>query len=187
MASFDLTARDIDIAFRFRRNSVLPVRRADGVVAKQMQNVPRLDHAPDGTPLGLLIEPPGEYGAQEQLVLDPLMLPENLVEAGQPWLRAATVFHAFQHSGAAEVAYRAWYTRQAVHLIDALLAQHGHHRSIGLIDGFRVNLGGHVRYRERDWELTGMLQAATTAPWPLTGSEVRPLITGGASMPDDFA
>lgn len=181
MAERDLRQNELDLAFAFARSEPAPYRSFLGQLWTAPVDAPRFDHDAGGAPLGLLVESGSDLGLGDRLSLDPLILPAELVEAGDAGTREATIFHVFAREVAVgqdeTVEHRAWYTRNAVAAVDALMRQPGHHRSIGVIAGFRENLGGFVRYRGQVWLLTGYLAAGNG----ILASDDLPLITAGAA------
>lgn len=165
--SGDLGQESFDIAFHFSRPVTADARAANGEVATFPVNQPRFDHDAEGIPRGLLVETGPYFGAADRVRLDPLMLPEDIVE------QQVTIFHRFARAGGQEER-RAWYSVNAVATIDALLAASGHHLEIGLVAGYLRNRGGFVRYRRQSWILTGAI--ATVAGQVLSDRHGRPLI-----------
>lgn len=181
MAAGDLTQADFDLAFGFSRSEAAPFRDGAGAVQTAAVDEPRFDHDAGGAPLGLKVAPGSDLGTQDRLAFDALMLPATLASPASPQEAEATVFHIFRPEGSDEAVYRAWYSRDVKATIDTLLRQHGHHEQIGVIAGFRENLGGFVRYRAREWHLANVLETAGSV---LTDGTARPLITAGAEFFD---
>lgn len=173
MADGDLDQGDFDIAFAFTRPGAAAYRNAAGALVQAGINVPRFDHLPDGTPRGFLVQPGEQMGQADRALLDPLMLPAELLSD------RVTVLHALD-TGTGLVR-RAWYSQDAKATIDACLSIAGHHLSIGVIAGFRARQGsrfepGFVRYRRQSWSLTRALAASSLAA--LSDEDGRPLIGG---------
>ncbi|QDH35840.1 hypothetical protein [Porphyrobacter sp. YT40] len=190
-----LRADQFPIAFDFARSEAAAVRGADGVVRTLAANVPRFDHDTTGKPRGLLVTSGSDIGGQDRSAFDPLMLPAALTEGEDLKAREATVYHAFvplaasQTEGgvsaaspeqfAAGIIRRAFYTREAARLIDALIRSAGHHLVIGTHAGFAENRDGFARYRGKLWQLPLGLGADGAA---LSSVEHKPLITSGALL-----
>lgn len=143
-------------AFDFARSEAASCRDATGTEQLLAADLPRFDHDDNGTPLGLLIGSGEDLGGGDRTAIDPLMLPEELLTGSD---RAATVFHLFD-PGTGPVR-RAWYSRNALATVNALLDQVGHHIAIGVVAGFRPREddggAGLVRYRGQAWTLPGLL------------------------------
>lgn len=186
MAAGDLHQDDLDIAFAFSRSEVATYLNANGAPVTAAVNVPRFDHGTDGSARGLLMTVGSDLGTQDRIALDPLMLPETMISGPRNVDREATVFHAFVALDAEEwvIERRAWYTRQAKVLIDRLLGQQGHHVEIGVITGFRVNLGGYCRLRGEVWSLPPGLEGnAAGAAFAADALGNKPLILSGSESP----
>ncbi|MBD3728752.1 MAG: hypothetical protein IE933_03520 [Sphingomonadales bacterium] len=192
MADGDLTPADFGVAFTFARSEAGNFTDAGGILQLAPIDVPRFDHADDGTPRGLLVTPGSDLGRQDRTAIDPLMLPLDLVAGTDPAAREATVFHCFRPEPTPEAAdafdagiqRRALYSRDAARTIDALLRQPGHHLAIGVVAGFRPNLGGFTRFRGQQWILTGKLAAVGGVLGDGSSVEGRALITCGAEVID---
>lgn len=190
-----LRASQFPIAFAFARSEAGAVRGPDGVVTTQGPDLPRFDHDTAGKPRGLLVTPGSDLGGQDRSAFDPLMLPAELTEGADLTAREATVYHAFVPLAASQtedgvsaaspeafeagIVRRAFYTREAARLIDALMRTAGHHLTIGAHAGFAENAGGFARYRGKLWRLPESLGVDGAA---LTSSAVKPLITSGAVL-----
>lgn len=183
-----LTSNDFGVAFSFARSEVASVRNATGALVSAPINTPRFDHSAGGAARGLLITAGSDIGGQDRASLDPLMLPVAMVQGSDVQGREATVFHAFRGVQSGEVSdaafeasvmRRAYYTREAISLVDALLQSQGHHVSIGVRPGFSENRNGFARYRGWLWQLpTGL-----SAPGGVLAAEAnRPVITSGARL-----
>lgn len=161
-------------AFDFARSETASCRDAAGAEQLLGPDLPRFDHDEEGAPLGLLITAGADLGGGDRAALDPLMLPEDLLTGTD---RAATVFHMFD-PGTGPVR-RAWYSRNALATVNALLDQAGHHLAIGVVPGFRPREddggAGIVRYRGQAWTLPGLLGAPA-----LTDGAGSALIIAGA-------
>ena len=173
MADGDLDQGDFDIAFAFTRPTAAAYRNPGGALVEAAIDAPRFDHLPDGTPRGLLVETGDQLGQADDVRLDALMLPEDLLSA------RVTVLHALDMG--AGLVRRAWYSEDAKATIDACLSIAGHHVSIGVIAGYRARQGsrfepGFVRYRRQSWALTRVLAASSIAALGDEGG--RPLIGG---------
>lgn len=190
-----LGASQFAIAFDFARSEAAAVRGADGVVRTLAPNIPRFDHDAEGKPRGLLVAPGSDIGGQDRSAFDPLMLPAELTEGTDLTAREATVYHAFVPLAASQtedgvsaaspeefeagIVRRAFYTRKAARLIDALVRSAGHHLVIGAHAGFADNRDGFARYRGKLWQLPQGLGVDGAA---LTSSPAKPLITSGALL-----
>lgn len=189
-----LRASQFAIAFDFARSEAAAVRGEDGVVTTLAADQPRFDHDPAGKPRGLLVTPGSDIGGQDRSAFDPLMLPAALTEGDDQSAREATVYHAFvpltasQTDGGvsaapqdvfeAAIIRRAFYTREAARLIDALIRSAGHHLIIGAHAGFAENRDGFARYRGKLWQLPQGIRGDDSGA--LTSSADKPLITSGA-------
>lgn len=201
MAFGDLIQADFALAFTLVRGEAGAVRDATGTPTTAAINAPRFDHGADGAVRGLLVTPGSDIGLQDRLAIEPLMLPVELTDGTSQDLRACTVFHVFRpapqsptaslleaiegfepEEWAAGIERRAWYSRNARATIDALLAQTGHHLELGVIAGFRENLGGFVRLRGQVWQLAGLLAADPAGV--LDDGAGRPIVLAGAEMVD---
>lgn len=186
MAATDLTQADFDIAFAFARSEASAYVDAAGGDQVAPIDVPRFDHDPAGASRGLLLTPGTDLGTADRIAIDPLMLPAPLVDGAASGEREATVFHAFVPLGADPwiIDRRAWYTRQATAMIDGLLAQSGHHVEIGVVTGFRPNLGGFVRLRGEVWTLpAGLSGNGAGAALAVDAAGAMPIIVAGAEAP----
>ncbi|WP_067734479.1 hypothetical protein [Novosphingobium naphthalenivorans] len=186
MAAGDLHQDDLSIAFTFSRSEAAVYTDAAGAAQTAAVDAPRFDHDGTGSARGLLMTAGSDLGTQDRIAIDPLMLPEAMVAGPRPVDREATVFHAFVALGVDPwaVERRAWYTRNAPALIDGLLSQQGHHLEIGVITGFRANLGGYVRLRGKVWTLaTGIAGNAAGAALTTDAAGTLPLIVAGAEAP----
>lgn len=190
-----LRASQFPIAFDFARSEAAAVRGPDGVVTTIAPDLPRFDHDTAGKPRGLLVTSGSDIGGQDRSAFDPLMLPAALTEGTDLTAREATVYHAFvpltasQTEGGVSAATpeqfeagiirRAFYTRDAARLIDALIRSAGHHLAIGAHAGFAENRDGFARYRGKLWQLPQGLGVDGAA---LTSAPAKPLITSGAQL-----
>jgi hypothetical protein len=137
-----------DAWFDFARPTAAPYRDEDGAVATAPADAPRFDHDDAGTSIGLLVEPGDQLGQADRARLQSAAI--AAIEA--------TVLHE-QRADDGSVTRRAWYSRNPQATIDACLGQAGRHLRIGAVPGFRPNLGGFVRFRGLDWQLTDLLGA----------------------------
>lgn len=190
-----LRASQFPIAFDFARSEAAAVRGPDGVVRTLAADSPRFDHDSAGRPRGLLVTSGSDIGGQDRSAFDPLMLPAALTEGDDLKAREATVYHAFVPLSASQtvngvsaatpaqfdagIIRRAFYTREAARLIDALMRSAGHHLVIGAHAGFAENRDGFARYRGKLWQLPQGLGNDGAA---LTSSADKPLITSGALL-----
>lgn len=173
MAFGDLTQADFAATFNFSRPVAAPFVDASGDDQTAAPNQPRFDHAVDGAPLGLRIERGAALGQGDAAQLKEVALPAEL--EGQP----ATILHRL-HTDLGEER-RAFYTRDALNLVNALLAIDARHAEIGVVPGFIRNRGaagsaGFVRYRQQSWNLPGLLDDG--AGGVLSDDGDRPLIGG---------
>lgn len=185
MAASDLTQAEFGIAFAFSRSAAAPFRDPTGNALTADINVPRFDHDELGVARGLLLTAGSDLGTQDRISLDPLLLPEPLVEGPLPVDFEATVFHSFVPIGIQSwsVERRAYYTRNAKASIDGLLAQAGHHLEIGVVTGFRANLGGFVRLRGHVWILPrGVAGNEAGAAFAVDADAKKPIIVSGAEL-----
>lgn len=184
MAAGDLKQSQFEVAFDFSRSEAGAYLDASGTQQAAAINVPRFDHSAEGAPLGFLVTPGSDLGRQDRTAIDPLILPEALVEGTSADEREATVFHSFIPAGSTTgvIEHRAWYTRSAKALIDQLIGQSGHHLELGVLSGFRENLGGYVRFRGEVWNLTGLLteKADGAALVNTPAADAKPIIVAGA-------
>lgn len=148
----DIGKTHFDAWFDFVRPTIADFIDASGETAEAPIDAPRFDHLVDGTPIGLLVEPGDAFGLADRARL-------QLDAIGAT---ATTVFHARREADGSTIR-RAWYSRNPQATIDACLGQEGHHLSIGVVPGYRPNLGGFVRYRDIDWQLTDLLGAGEGA------------------------
>lgn len=155
MANTDLKQADFVATFNFTRPVPAQILDATGAAQTIAIDLPRFDHAEDGTPLGLRIGKGAQFGQGDAAQLKEVALPEPL--DGQP----ATILHRFSDDTGAEHR-RAYFTRNAHSLVNALLATDVWHAELGVISGFLPNRGaegtaGHVRYRQNSWDLPVLL------------------------------
>lgn len=190
-----LRASQFAIAFDFARSETAAVRGPNGVVTTLDPDLPRFDHDEAGKPRGLLVTPGSDIGGQDRSAFDPLMLPASLTEGTDLTAREATVYHVFvpiavsltedgvsaatPEQFEAGVIRRAFYTRDAARLIDALIRSAGHHLAIGAHAGFAENRDGFARYRGKRWRLPEGLGVDGAA---LASAPHKPLITSGAQL-----
>lgn len=144
----DIGKAHFDAWFDFVRPTVAAFVDEDGAMAEAAIDAPRFDHLVDGTSIGLLIEPGDAFGQADRARL-------QLDAIGAT---VSTVFHARREVDGT-IVRRAWYSRNPQATIDACLGQEGHHLSVGAVPGYRPNLGGFVRYRDIDWQLTDLIGA----------------------------
>jgi len=183
----DLSQNDFTGAFTFARSEAATYVDAAGAEQLAPAGTPRFDHDDAGMPLGLLVGPGSDIGGGDRITVLAGALPDALVNGTVAADRAATVFHVFLPAGAPSTAIerRAWYTRNVRAMIDALLAQAGHHLAIGAIAGLRVRAGddggGFVRFRGQVWQLAPALAGdAAGTPLAFDAAGTVPLITGNA-------
>lgn len=187
MAAGNLHQDDLAIAFAFSRSEAAAYVDAAGVAQTAPVDTPRFDHDAQGKPRGLLLTAGSDIGMQDRIAIDPLMLTEAMVSGPRLADREATVFHAFVRIGSDPwvVERRAWYTRNAKATIDGLIAQAGHHLEIGVITGFRKNLGGFVRLRGKVWTLpAGLAGNAAGSALAADVAGQMPLIVAGSEPPN---
>lgn len=135
-----------DAWFDFARPNAAPYRNGTGAAVVAPPGTPRFDHDANGTPIGLLVEPGEQFGQADRARLQP-----DAIGATE-----ATVLHEWRGTDGS-IERRAWYTRDPQATIDACLVQAVHHLRIGAVPGYRPNLGGFVRFRGDDWQLTELL------------------------------
>ena len=139
-----------DAWFDFTRPNVALYRDATGVAVAAAVDQPRFDHDSQGVPAGLLVEPGDQLGQADRARLQP----------GAIGATKATVLHE-RRLADGTVERRAWYTVDPQATMDACLSQAANHLRIGVVPGYRPNLGGHVRFRGRDWKLTDLVGTGT--------------------------
>lgn len=183
MASGDLTSADLDLAFTFARSEAADYRDDTGALVTAAVDAPRFDHDEAGVAKGLLVTSGVDLGGGDRLLLDPLMLPVDLISSGNAALMAATVFHHFDGGTGDGAVRRAWYSRNAQATVNALMLQAGHHLELGVVTGFReaVLEAGvwFVRLRGQVWLLPQLLGAGAGV---LAAQPGKPLISCGAEM-----
>lgn len=142
--------------FTFTRPVAAPVRNADGAQIEAAIDAPRFDHADDGARLGLLVEAGAELGQGDRVRFDGDQLDELAGER-------ATVLHA-RRLADGSIERRAWFTRDAVATLDAVLSQEAHHISVAALPGYlpaKISAGVAIaRYRRLDWQLVGGIAVA---------------------------
>ena len=141
-----------DAWFDFTRPVAAPYRNAAGAIVDAAPDAPRFDHDVEGGPTGLIVEPGTELGQADRTRLQ-----VDAIGATR-----ATVLHARREDDGT-IVRRAWYSIDPQAMIDACLGQAGHHLSVGAVPGYRPNLGGYVRFRGADWQLTGLIAAGDGA------------------------
>lgn len=137
-----------DAWFDFARPTAAPYRDGAGAIVDAPANAPRFDHDAQGVPIGLIVEPGEQLGQADRARL----------QVDAIGATVATVLHAWRDTDGA-IVRRAWYTKDPQATIDACLGQAAHHLQIGAVPGYRPNLGGFVRFRGADWQLTELLSA----------------------------
>ncbi|UNU43619.1 hypothetical protein EAO27_13475 [Sphingopyxis sp. YF1] len=152
MADGDIGRQHFAAWFDFGRPTAAPYRDAAGAIVTAAIDVPRFDHDAAGAPIGLLVEPGAELGQADRARLQVDAIGATI----------ATVFHE-RRDADGTIVRRAWYSRDPQATIDACLSQAGHHLRIGAIPGYRRNLGGFVRFRGIDWQLTELIAAGAGA------------------------
>lgn len=135
-----------DAWFDFTRPNIAPYRDAGGAIVDAAIDTPRFDHDAAGAPIGLLVEPGAQLGQADRARLQSAAIGAT----------DSTVLHEWRAADGT-LERRAWYSRDPQATIDACLGQAAHHVRIGAVPGFRPNLGGFVRYRGLDWQLTGLV------------------------------
>lgn len=182
MAAGDLSQAQFATAFDFGRTEAGTYRGPDGVAINGVSGEPRFDHDIEGSPRGLLVKAGYELGGGDRVAIKTTALPVGVFDQLTPGASDVTILHRYAPAVTDESAWteirRAWYSRNAKAAIDALLASEGHHLEIGVVRGFRRNIGGVVRYRDAVWQLAGVLLVGSAA---LTDGEGRPLIVAGAA------
>lgn len=139
--------------FTFTRSRAADYLDAGGEPATATYDEPRFDHAVDGQARGLLVEgvwPPPESDACRIRRLDWDGL---TAERG-------TVLHEYE-TLAGGIRRRAWYARRGemADIVDACLNTAARHRLLAAVPVFLANRGGEVRWRDRFYELGGVLMA----------------------------
>ncbi|MGH7027367.1 hypothetical protein [Brevundimonas sp.] len=136
--------------FTFTRSCAATVRDANGAPVVVGVNAPRFDYLAPGLRGGLLVEGPPLIAAADRL---------RVIE-GDWAVPPSTILHVWRPPGG-EVTYRAWYagSNQAASIVNACLAQRGHHREITSVPLHLPNEGGFVRWRDQSWSLGGLILA----------------------------
>lgn len=166
-----LIKRPFAESFVFARTIAADRRDETGAIVTEAANVPRFDHKPDGTPLGLLVTAGPSYGQHDAIAT---------VDGWQPSIATmGTVLHEY---GAADgsVVRAAFYSANVKATADACLRAAVHHRALIVLDGRLRNRGGYVRHDARNWSLPAGL-AVDDGPLasPALGDGAgRPLIEG---------
>ncbi|MCP3735974.1 hypothetical protein M9979_13960 [Sphingomonas sp. RP10(2022)] len=142
--------------FTFARPNAAPYRAADGRMAIAAIDAPRLDHRPDGSPIGLLVEAGSEMGQHDAIRLRDGMIS---LDGGEK----ATVLHEVAGADGA-IVRRAHYTRAAQATVNACLAQLGRHRLIAVVPGFLPIRSSTVAYRGRRWTPPAIVTLADGTP-----------------------
>lgn len=185
MPANDLRQDDFAVAFAFSRSEASGYTGADGATHVAPIDAPRFDHDTAGAARGLLLTAGSDIGAHDRISLDPLLVPVALIEGPLPSDLEATVFHTFAPitGGSWTVERRAFYTRNALASIDGILSQAGHHLEIGLVTGFRPNLGGFVRLRGQVWTLpSGLAGNRAEDALAADSAALKPVIVAGAEI-----
>jgi hypothetical protein len=152
--------------FTFSRPGVAPVRGPDGALTIAAANTPRFDHSSEGEPLGLLVEPGDLMGQADRC---------RAIAGDWDNAAEATVLHEYLDPEGL-LQRRAIYTIKVRATINALLSTVGHHRRVGAVPGYLKNAGGHVRFRDNDWQLPAAI--ATAANQVLEDAGGRVLVDG---------
>lgn len=139
--------------FTFQRTRLADYIDAAGEPATATYNEPRFDHSAEGLPRGLLVEsawPPSESDVCRIQRLDWDGLTAD----------RGTVLHEYE-TAAGSIRRRAWYARRGemADIVDVCLNTIAHHRLIAAVPVFLANRGGEVRWRDRFYELGGVLMA----------------------------
>lgn len=164
----NLVKRPFAETFTFARSVSADYRDASGAVATAPINAPRFDHTVDGTAKGLLVESGPSFGQHDAL----------RTVAGWDAVDKGMVLHEYEHNGT--VRRVAFYTQAVKAMTDACLRSGGHHRELIVLDGWKRNRGGYVRFDGRNWFL-GDAIAISPGPLPsdVLGAEPeKPLIEG---------
>jgi hypothetical protein len=141
-----LIKRPFAETFTFARPNAAQHRNAAGAVVTAAINAPRFDHEADGTAKGLLIEPGSDMGQHDAL---------ETVAGWDASVAKAMVLHEYDVGG--EIVRSAFYTNNPKAMADACLKIVGHHRELIVLDGWKRNRGGYVRFDGRNWYLGGAL------------------------------
>lgn len=137
-----LVKRPFGDTFTFARPVAASYRDSNGVLASAASNVPRFDHGEDGSPRGLLIELGGDMGQHDALAT---------VEGWDAGVTKAMVLHEYEIDG--EIRRTAFYTATPKAVVDGCLAIAAWHRELIVLDGWKRNRGGYVRFDRRNWSL----------------------------------
>jgi hypothetical protein len=164
-----LVKRPFGESFTFARSIAADYRDAAGDVVTAPVNVPRFDHAVDGTPKGLLVEPGPALGQHDALQTQP---------GWEVGVEKATVLHEYEMDG--QIRRVAFYTSNAKAMADGCCRAAVHHRSLIAVEGYLRNRGGYVRYDGRNWDLGSALavQPGPLASPVLADEDGRLLIEG---------
>lgn len=139
--------------FAFTRGRAASYRNAAGERVAAAMDTPRFDHHRDGTPRGLLVEGrPATRHADRCVALDGEWSTANV---------RTTVLHEYE-TPTGGLRRRAWYADAAgpLAVIEACLNIKGWHRSLAVVPGHLVNRDGEVRWRDRFYQLGGLINAA---------------------------
>lgn len=135
-------------AFDFARTIVAPYRNASGLLINAAIDAPRFDHDEAGNRRGLLIGRGPLRGQHDAL---------SVVAGAWEIIGKATIL--FEWAEDDLIRSRALYSRSVRADVNSCLKIAGHLRMIGAVPGYLPNLGGYVRYRNRDWPLGVALDA----------------------------
>ena len=143
---------DFTDMFGFIRTRAAPYRDQAGAVQVAPANVPRLDHAPNGMPLGFLVQ-----GYPDVLEADFVSLTYGVSEA------RGTVLHDFiDHTGIRTM--RAYYTLNARSMLGALLGLRGWHRRIMAFPKWLPTQSPtQIAWNHETWTIVTALKAGDTA------------------------
>lgn len=135
-------------SFTFKRPNAAPYLHAFGTFQSADADEARFDHDANGQRLGLLVEAGPSNGAHDDVQ----------IRSGD-WEVAGDATVLFEYQDAGGISMRAIYTQNVRQTVNVCLQNMGHHRTIGAVAGYLPNLGGYVKYANRNWQL-GLALAA---------------------------
>jgi hypothetical protein len=164
-----LVKRPFADTFTFARNIAAQVRDANGALVTAAVNVPRFDHDATGNAKGLLVETGPSNGQHDAI---------KTVAGWDVGVSKGMVLHEYEQDG--ELRRIAFYTENVKAMADSCLNGAVHHRTLIVLDGWKRNRGGYVRFDGRNWPLGGALavQPGPLASPVLVDGEGRILIEG---------
>jgi hypothetical protein len=164
-----LVKRPFAETFTFARTVPADHRNALGVQVTALVNQPRFDHDIDGNPRGLMVRMGNNYGEHDAIAT---------VSGWDAGNAKYMVLHEYSQN---DVMRRvAFYTTNGKALVDSCLRAAVDHREVIVLDGWKRNRGGYVRFDGRNWSLGDALAVADgpLASPVLADGEDRPFIEG---------